>query len=202
MSAESEGAAAEPTAPAAAETNDERDVRAEFDAARAALTPKQRKFLDWLSVCDMQPWRACTELGYSTHTLHKWRRLPQFRRALDLLREVSTLDADIGRDRVIRNWEQQATADLRLFFRRKVDDKGEPLKSGEFELVPPHLWTHDMAGMVQELSFDTNGQPKVKLYNRQEATLTLAKYNKMISERHEVDLSGAPPPSVEIVERG
>lgn len=179
----------------------ERDIRAEFRAARKALTPKQRRLLDLIPECNWQPWRAVRESGYSKDSLARWRLLPEWRLAEALQREVSTLDADIGRDRVVRNWEQQANADLRLFFRPKVDDTGQPLKSGEFELIPPHEWTDEMAGMVQELSHDANGNPKLKLYDRQAVTVTLAKYNKMISERHEVDFTDAPAPSVEIVER-
>jgi hypothetical protein len=179
----------------------ERDVRREFVLARRKLTPKQRCWLKALPRHDFQYWRTCIALGYSRDTLHRWLRQQSFRNALELLRERDELDADIGTQRVKRNWEQMARADLRLFFRPKMDEKGVPLKSGDFELIPPQEWTDEMAGMVQELSFDANGQPKLKLYNRQDVTLTLAKYNKMITERHEINLADAPAPVIRLVRR-
>jgi hypothetical protein len=179
----------------------ERDLRREFLQARRKCTPKQRTWLKSLPKNDFQYWKAALAAGFSRDTVWRWLRQPHVKRVLDLMREIDELDADVGRHRVIRNWEQQAHADLRLFFRQQKDDKGLPVKTGEFELIPPHEWTDEMAGMVQELSFDVSGKPKLKLYNRQDATLTLAKYNKMIIERHEVDLKDAPPPKITIVRR-
>jgi hypothetical protein len=164
----------------------ERDVRREFVLARRKLSPKQRCWLKALPKYDFQYWRTCSALGYSKDTLHRWLRDADFRKALELLKERDELDFDIGTHRVKRNWEQQAKADLRLFFRPRVNRNGEPLKNGTFELIPPNEWTDEMAGMVQELSFDANGKPKLKLYSRQDATNTLAKYNKMVSDRHEL----------------
>jgi hypothetical protein len=188
-----------------ADTTPERDLRREFLLARRRCTPKQRRWLAALPKNDFQYWKAALALGFSRDTVWKWLRQERVSTVLELMREIDELDADVGRHRVIRNWEQQARADLRLFFRKKKEeknDKGEVIESNAFELIPPHEWTDEMAGMVQELSFDASGQPKLKLYNRQDATLTLAKYNKMILERHEVNLVDAPVPNVTIVERG
>jgi hypothetical protein len=179
----------------------ERDVRREFVLARRKLTPKQRCWLKALPQYDFQYWRTCTKLGYSKDTLQRWLRDDRFRKALELLKERDELDADIGTHRVKRNWEQQAQADLRLFFRPRTNRHGEPLKNGTFELIPPHEWTDEMAGMVQELSFDANGKPKLKLYSRQDATNTLAKYNKMITERVDLGFEDGPAPIIRLTRR-
>lgn len=195
-----------------ADTTPERDLRREFLLARRRCTPKQRRWLAALPKNDFQYWKAALALGFSRDTVWKWLRLERVRTVLELMREIDELDADVGRHRVIRNWEQQARADQRLFWRKKKpppsggsSPAGEsvpstpPPTSGsggaadDMEFIPPWEWTDEMAGMVQELSFDANGQPKLKLYNRQDATLTLAKYNKMIAERSELSgPNGAP----------
>lgn len=186
-------------AAAAKEDAVERDPRAELIVAKRACTPKQRRWFKELPGHDMQEWSAATALGISHHTVHRWKRDPRVKRVLELMHEIDIADADIGRRRVVKNWEAMAKSDMRLFFRKKGE--GHP-----FELIPPCEWTDEMAAMVEELSFDSSGNPRIKLTGRKQVSDTLAKYNGMLVERHEVTgKDGLPlnatPPVIQIVQR-
>lgn len=170
------------------EAADKDDPHVTWVRARRKCTPGQRRWLNALPTYGMRYWSAGMALGHSTRTIHRWLRNENVKTALEARHALDEIHADVGRNRVLSNWEQQARADITLFY-----------KTGTFDIKPPSEWTEEMRGMVQELSFDRNGKPKLKLYNRQDATNTLAKYNKMISDRHELmgpdgePLSLAPP---------
>jgi phage terminase small subunit len=173
----------------------ERDLRGEYEIARRACTPKQRKWLAKMSELAGQKWAACNALGFSKHTVWKWLREDRIKQVLELQTQLAGLDHDITRDRIMREYERLAFSNINDF--RAPDGTRKAFAN----------WTDDMSAAVLECDFDSNGYPThVKLHSKRDALDALAKIMGVLVDRHELTgPNGQPlqtaPPVIHIVER-
>lgn len=167
-----------------------RDLRKEYLDALRSCTPKQRRWLKKTDEMVGQKWAAGTALGYSKHTVWRWLRMETVKAVLALQALLAEQDHDLTRQRILREYERIAFANLNDF--RGTDGSRKQYTA----------WTDSMSAAVQECEFDSVGQPtKVKLHRKAPALDTLARIQGVLIDRSEVLLTDAPPPTVNIVER-
>lgn len=176
----------------AAETIEEppREYRKEYALALRRCTPKQRAWARKVAELAGQKWAACDRLGLSKHTVWKWLRQDRMQKVLELQALMAEQDHDITRERILREYERIAFANLNDF------------RSVQGIRLQFTAWTDDMSAAVQECEFDESGQPaKIKLHRKSPALDTLARIQGVLIDRSELTLKDATPPVVHIVER-
>lgn len=78
-----------------------------------------------------------------------------------------------------------------------VDADGNPMMEKSIELLHPREWNNEIAAAVSELSFDSNGNPKVKIVSRLDALTLLARVHGLLKDN--VSLTGANGGPIETI---
>jgi hypothetical protein len=194
--------------PAAAEAVP-RNLRDELAAAMKLCTPKQRKWLKAIPENDYQPWRAGTQLGYSTRSVQKWLRDANCKKVRELLDEIGVEDLDLSQRRILNEYSRLAFSDIRKAFNE------------DGTIKPPTDWPDEFAAAVASMDTqerrlrDEEGKEtsefevvrKIKFHDKRTALDFLASFRKMSgAKRIEVTgkdgspLAGAVP-IIQFVER-
>lgn len=173
-----------------------RNLRAELDAALKACTPKQRRWLKKIPLCEFQPWRAAKELSYSSATVAKWMREDRIKAVRKLQDEIDIEDMDISRRRILREFSNIA------FMRERYAYDPQGL------LLPPQELPDYAGAAVAERSYDANGNPKLKFHDKNKALEFLARFNGMdgptkleLTGKNGAPLQAQGPPIIQFIER-
>jgi hypothetical protein len=186
-----------------------RNLRKELDDALRECTPKMRKWLKKIPLCEFQPWRAASELEYSTATISKWLRDDRVKLVRKLQDEIDIEDMDISRRRVLREYQNVAFADIRALFRE------------DGTLLPPGEWPGAIAAAVEGIDTQERRMKgpdgafidewelvrKVRIHGKMAALEFLAGHLKMAGAKR-IEVTGkdgeplqAPTPVIHFVER-
>jgi predicted DNA-binding protein (UPF0251 family) len=137
----------------------------ELARAARACTLQERKWIRTMMEEEMEPYEAGTFLGYSRRTIWNFLRRERVNIYRELIARQFEQDLSITRFWIASRYKKIANSNLQRFFKENTK-----------ELLMPHEWGKEDSPTVQEFSFDSNGNPKLKLHDKVRALDALAKY--------------------------
>jgi phage terminase small subunit len=151
----------------------------------AALTDKQREYLNALPENNWQPYGTCRKLGFSSHTLWKWSRDPAFIEARNALQKAFTDSIGATYERTFAELARIAFADVRGLF----DEHGNLQHANNLD--------DEVAAAIQSIEVETRYEgagedresyrvTKVRLHQKLDALKTLLALHGKATERHEL----------------
>lgn len=144
-------------------------------------SPRCRIWLRSLPQYHYEPWGAAMALGFARGSVQYWLRQEPVREAMRLMELRDADEARITAINVLTTYRRLANSDIRKLYRE------------DGTLKAPHELDDDTAAAVIEYSFDARGMPKIKLHEKRGANDALAKFLRLIVDRHEVTgKDGAP----------
>jgi phage terminase small subunit len=111
------------------------------------------------------------------------RKRPEVRARIQELRQEAAEFANVRRVRVVLEVDRVGRANMRDYYERVVDAKGQPERdecgrlTGRMRLRSILDLPRELTAAIQEVEFGDDGQPiKLKLHDRNQANFTLLKY--------------------------
>lgn len=122
------------------------------------------------------------KLGYSSHTVWKWKRDPKIQRILALQSEMAEMDSELTTARIHREYGRLAFSSIGQFY-----DEANRFKK-------PSDWTAEMAAAVESIKFDEDGNiTELKLHRKGAALDAVAKMRNLLIDKHEHFGKGGGP---------
>lgn len=147
-------------------------LRTQFIVALKTCRWPERKFLRALMKSPGNAYEAGRQAGIGKASVWKYQREPRVVLVRQLIDDILLLELGVSMFTQQREYWRQGYAKLRdAYYPRGHPQQGT--------LKPPHEWDDDLAAAIQEMSYDKDGNPTVKMHAKGPALGALDKLRNL-----------------------